>query len=87
MSANQAQGPPDRPAGSIFRSHPNVHIDPRSSQVSTGQEESNKATARRFSDATNTGDAELISKTIDELVEPDALIRTPLPLERQGRKN
>jgi hypothetical protein len=52
--------------------------------VSTGQEESNKATARRFSDATNTGDAELISKTIDEL---DALIRTPLPLERQGRKN
>jgi steroid delta-isomerase-like uncharacterized protein len=52
--------------------------------MSTAQEESNKATAGRFSDATNTGDAELISKTIDELVEPDALIRTPLPLETTG---
>jgi len=32
----------------------------------------------------NTGDGELISKTIDEVVEPDALIRTPLPLEATG---
>jgi steroid delta-isomerase-like uncharacterized protein len=52
--------------------------------MSTAQETSNKATVRRFSDAANTGDAELISKTIDELVEPDALIRTPLPLETTG---
>jgi steroid delta-isomerase-like uncharacterized protein len=32
----------------------------------------------------NTGDAELISETIDELVEPDALIRTPLPIQATG---
>jgi steroid delta-isomerase-like uncharacterized protein len=52
--------------------------------MSTAQETSNKATVRRFCNATNTGDAELISNTIDELVEPDALIRTPLPLETTG---
>ena len=52
--------------------------------MSTTQQASNKATFRRFQDAMNTGDAELISKTIDEIVEPDALIRTPLPLEASG---
>jgi steroid delta-isomerase-like uncharacterized protein len=52
--------------------------------MSTAHETSNKATVRRFRDAANTGDAELISKTIDELVDPDALIRTPLPLETTG---
>ena len=52
--------------------------------MSTAQETSNKATFRRFHDATNTGDAELISKTIDELVEPDAAIHTPLPIEATG---
>jgi len=46
--------------------------------------ETNKATIRRLHDATNTGDAELISKTIDELFEPDALIRTPLPIGATG---
>ena len=46
--------------------------------MSTAQETSNKATVRRFHDATTAGDAELISKTIDELVEPDAVIHTPL---------
>jgi steroid delta-isomerase-like uncharacterized protein len=50
----------------------------------TAQETSNKAAVRRFCDAANTGDAELISKTIDELVEPDALMRTPLPIEATG---
>jgi predicted ester cyclase len=30
------------------------------------------------------GDVELISKTIDELVEPDAVIHTPLPIEATG---
>jgi steroid delta-isomerase-like uncharacterized protein len=52
------------------------------------QETSNKATLRRFNDAMNnamnTGDAELISKAIDEFVEPDVLIRTPLPVEATG---
>jgi steroid delta-isomerase-like uncharacterized protein len=52
--------------------------------MSTAQETSNKATFRRFQDAANTHDAELISKTIDELVEPDALIRTPLPIQATG---
>jgi steroid delta-isomerase-like uncharacterized protein len=52
--------------------------------MSTDQEISNKATLRRFCDAMNTGDAEVISTTIDELVEVDALIRTPLPIEATG---
>jgi steroid delta-isomerase-like uncharacterized protein len=49
--------------------------------MSTGQ---NKETFRRFNEGMNSGDWELISKTIDELVEPDALIRTPLPLVTTG---
>ena len=52
--------------------------------MSTAQEPSNKATLMRFLDAMNTGDVELISKTIDELVEPNAAIRTPLPIEATG---
>jgi hypothetical protein len=52
--------------------------------MSTAQETSNTATFRRFHDAANSGDAELISKTIDELVEPDAVIHTPLPIEATG---
>jgi steroid delta-isomerase-like uncharacterized protein len=52
--------------------------------MSTSQEASNKATSKRFHDAMNTRDAKIISKTIDELVEPDALIRTPVPLEVAG---
>jgi steroid delta-isomerase-like uncharacterized protein len=52
--------------------------------MSTPQETSNKATFKRFHDTVNTGDAEIISKTIDELVEPDALIRTPVPLDATG---
>jgi hypothetical protein len=39
---------------------------------------------RSFCDALSTGDAEIISKTIDELVEPDAMIRTPLPIDATG---
>jgi steroid delta-isomerase-like uncharacterized protein len=48
------------------------------------QEASNEATFRRFHDVMNTGDIEIISTTIDELVEPDAVIRTPLPLDATG---
>jgi predicted ester cyclase len=44
----------------------------------------NKAAIRRLHDATNTGDQVLISKAIDELVQPDALIRTPLPIAATG---
>ena len=45
---------------------------------------SNKATFTRFHDAVNSGDAELISKTIDEVVEPDVLLGTPLPVDATG---
>jgi SnoaL-like polyketide cyclase len=48
------------------------------------QETTNKAVVRCFHHATNSGDAKLISRTIDEVVEPDALIRTPLPLDVTG---
>ncbi len=50
----------------------------------TDQEISNKATFRRFEEIVSSGNRELISKTIDQVVEPDALIRTPLPIEETG---
>jgi steroid delta-isomerase-like uncharacterized protein len=52
--------------------------------MSATQKKSNKETLRRFCDAANTGDAELVSKTIDEVVEPDALMRTPMPTDKTG---
>jgi steroid delta-isomerase-like uncharacterized protein len=52
--------------------------------MSTAQDTTNKAMAKRFCDAANTGDAELIYKTIDERVEPDVLIHMPLPIEATG---
>ncbi len=50
----------------------------------TAEVTTNKATFRRFRDAMNTCDMEFISRTIDELVEPDATIRTPLPSDATG---
>jgi steroid delta-isomerase-like uncharacterized protein len=52
--------------------------------MSTAQEASNKATVRRIQDAVNTGDIEVISKTIDELVEPDVLFHAPVPIQATG---
>jgi steroid delta-isomerase-like uncharacterized protein len=52
--------------------------------MSTAEETSNKATVRRFDDVVSTGDAEVIAKTIDELVEPDVLIHMPLPIQATG---
>lgn len=52
--------------------------------MSTAEEATNKATTERFGDALNSGDAERIFKTIDDVVAPDALIRTPLPVEATG---
>jgi hypothetical protein len=52
--------------------------------MSTARETSNKAAFGRLQDAMNTGDAKLISQTIDEIVEPDVKIRTPLPVEATG---
>jgi steroid delta-isomerase-like uncharacterized protein len=48
------------------------------------EETKNKATVRRFQDVTNTHDEQLISRMSDELVETDAEIRTPLPLDATG---
>ncbi|MEU8248944.1 ester cyclase [Nonomuraea sp. NPDC048916] len=44
----------------------------------------NKETLRRFHDAVSTGDEEIVSRTIDEVVRPDVQIRTPLPIETTG---
>ena len=52
--------------------------------MSTDQATRNKATLTRFQDALSSGDWDLASKTIDDVVEPDALIRTPLPIEATG---
>jgi steroid delta-isomerase-like uncharacterized protein len=52
--------------------------------MSTDEETSNKVALRRFCDAANTGDAELISKTVDELFAPNALMGLPLPIEATG---
>jgi steroid delta-isomerase-like uncharacterized protein len=52
--------------------------------MSTAQESTNKATIRRSRDAMNTGDWELMSKTIDEVFWPDALITSTLPIRATG---
>jgi steroid delta-isomerase-like uncharacterized protein len=64
--------------------NPDVHLDPRRSHMSTAQATANKATCSRFHDAVNTGDAEVISKTIDEVVEPDVLFHAPVPTGATG---
>jgi steroid delta-isomerase-like uncharacterized protein len=46
--------------------------------------EANKATFQRFHDAANSGDFEVLAAAIDELVAPDAVIRTPLPIDATG---
>jgi ketosteroid isomerase-like protein len=52
--------------------------------MSTAEVETNRATFKRFHEAANTGDVEFLFKTIDELVAPDAVIRTPLPIDAAG---
>ncbi|MBE1534299.1 ester cyclase [Actinomadura algeriensis] len=52
--------------------------------MSTPETTRNKETLRRFHEALGSGDMEVISKTIDEVVHPDVLIRTPVPLESTG---
>jgi predicted ester cyclase len=46
------------------------------------QQTSNKATVRRLADAMNSGDAELLSRTIDEVFEPD--VKQHSPVEATG---
>lgn len=43
------------------------------------QATSNKATFSRLHDAVNSGDVDLIAKTIDEAVDPDLLFHAPVP--------
>lgn len=50
----------------------------------TDQATANKATFRRFHDVVNSGDLQLVSRMIDELVAPDALIRTPVSFDKTG---
>jgi hypothetical protein len=45
--------------------------------MSAAQEASNKAIFRRLQDAINTGDAELVSQTIEEVFDPDVKQHTP----------
>jgi steroid delta-isomerase-like uncharacterized protein len=52
--------------------------------MSVAQATSNKATFSRFHEAVNSGDAELISKTIDEVVEPNVLFHSPAPIDATG---
>jgi steroid delta-isomerase-like uncharacterized protein len=52
--------------------------------MSADRAASNKAAFRRFCDVINTRDAELISRMIDEVVDADAVIRTPIPIEATG---
>lgn len=52
--------------------------------MSAAQETSNKAIVARFEEAVSSGDWEIISKAIDELVAPDALIRSPIPTKARG---
>lgn len=52
--------------------------------MSTSQEASNKATFSRLHDAVNSGDVDLISKTIDEAVDPNLLFHAPVPSDMTG---
>jgi steroid delta-isomerase-like uncharacterized protein len=52
--------------------------------VSTAQETENKAIFVRFQEAVNTGDPELISKAIDDLVAPNVLFHAPVPMDATG---
>ena len=52
--------------------------------MSAGEAAASKAAFTRFHDAVNTGNAELISTTIDEVVEPDVLFHAPVPTGATG---
>lgn len=49
--------------------------------MTTNEEAINTAVFGRLHDAANSGDIELIARTIDEVVAPDAAIDTPLSLK------
>jgi steroid delta-isomerase-like uncharacterized protein len=63
---------------------PIVHLQVRRSVVSTDLVVSNVERFRRFHDAINARDVELMSNTIDELADPDVIVHTPLPVQTTG---
>lgn len=52
--------------------------------MSKDQEARNTATFMRLHESMNTGNAEVISTTIDELVDPNLLFHAPVPMEATG---
>jgi steroid delta-isomerase-like uncharacterized protein len=52
--------------------------------MSKEQTESNKGRVKRFADAANTHDPDLISKAVDEIFDPDVRAGTPMPIEATG---
>ncbi|WP_433333245.1 ester cyclase [Spirillospora sp. CA-294931] len=52
--------------------------------MATARTDDNKALLDRLHEATNSGDLELITKTIDEVVEPDVLFHTAAPVDATG---
>jgi predicted ester cyclase len=55
-----------------------------SNSESSRQLATNKATVRRLQEAINTDDLNVIRTTIHDLVAPDAVTRTPLPIDATG---
>jgi predicted ester cyclase len=51
---------------------------------SANETAANRATFFRLHDAFNSGDIELVSTTIDEVVDPHVRIGTPLPVDARG---
>ncbi len=52
--------------------------------MSSTHQADNKVALRRLNEALNSGDTEVISATIDEVFQPDVLIRTPLKINASG---
>jgi hypothetical protein len=58
--------------------HPEETVD------SSAQAAANKAAFKRFHDAANAGDLEVIAKAIDEVIAPDVLFHAPVPVGATG---
>ncbi|OXM47479.1 ester cyclase [Amycolatopsis thailandensis] len=54
--------------------------------MTTTEKERNLAAFSRFHDATNTGSLRLIERTIDEVVDPDLVFHTPVPMDVAGAR-
>jgi hypothetical protein len=69
----------------MFRRHPSIHSHrPQEKPNVNSPGNKQQGHVQPLQDAMNTGDAEFISKTIDELVEPDVLFHMPLPMQATG---